>query len=226
MFSSSIVCAVGGIASVSSSASFAYWSRMWLSWPSSRRAPPRSARGGRGRRRARRRSGRGRPPADDTERGGRDHPARRGQRTASRRGAADPIVRRRLGRPPSWSSSTSWSCGATATPFASTSPIGAVRRRARGVAVRARPRVGWIGTICVAPDLRGRGLGRALTQARSSTLDRRRRPLARARRHVRGPPALRADGLRGPDCYRDPRGTGTDAAATRRRARVPAGGPP
>ena len=36
MFSSSIVWAVGGIASVSSSASFAYWSRMWLSWPSRR----------------------------------------------------------------------------------------------------------------------------------------------------------------------------------------------
>ena len=36
MFSSSIVWAVGGMSSVSSSASFAYWSRMWLSWPSSR----------------------------------------------------------------------------------------------------------------------------------------------------------------------------------------------
>ena len=37
MFSSSIVWAVGGIASVSSSASFAYWSRMWFSWPSRQR---------------------------------------------------------------------------------------------------------------------------------------------------------------------------------------------
>ena len=36
MFSSSIVWAVGGMSSVSSSASFAYWSRMWLSWPSRR----------------------------------------------------------------------------------------------------------------------------------------------------------------------------------------------
>jgi len=36
MFSSSIGWAVGGMASVSSSASFAYWLRMWLSWPWSR----------------------------------------------------------------------------------------------------------------------------------------------------------------------------------------------
>src|SRR5437879_9375262 len=41
MFSSSIVWAVGGIDSVSSSASLAYWSRMWLSWP--RRRPISSA---------------------------------------------------------------------------------------------------------------------------------------------------------------------------------------
>src|SRR5438445_2872761 len=48
MFSSSIVWAVGGIASVSSSASFAYWSRMWLSWacrrPISSAVRPRRAR--------------------------------------------------------------------------------------------------------------------------------------------------------------------------------------
>src|SRR4051794_40577919 len=36
MFSSSIVCAVGSIDSVSSSASFVYWSRMWFSCPSRR----------------------------------------------------------------------------------------------------------------------------------------------------------------------------------------------
>ena len=36
MFSSSIVWAVGGMSSVGSSARIAYWSRMWLSWPSSR----------------------------------------------------------------------------------------------------------------------------------------------------------------------------------------------
>src|SRR4051812_6733821 len=36
MFSSSIVCAVGGMSSVASSASFVYCSTMWLSWPSSR----------------------------------------------------------------------------------------------------------------------------------------------------------------------------------------------
>ena len=37
MFSSSIVWAVGGMSSVGSSARIAYWSRMWLSWPSRRR---------------------------------------------------------------------------------------------------------------------------------------------------------------------------------------------
>src|SRR3954471_5708226 len=36
MFSSSMTCAVGGIDSVGSSASFAYCSRMWFSWPSRR----------------------------------------------------------------------------------------------------------------------------------------------------------------------------------------------
>ena len=164
MFSSSIVWAVGGMSSVGSSARIAYWSRMWLSWPSSR-ASSSSVRP-----EAREvgdvldvGAGQGGHAPDDSRRVGYDRSMQLPSIRPMTAADVDQIVAALLRE--DWGDRRPNLDFAVAHP--ETHPFVA---DADGVVVgtglvTVHGRSAWIGTVWVTPAWRSKGLGRALTQA-------------------------------------------------------------